>query len=137
MRKDVYHLIDWLKTKADVEEIDFETSFSRIFRQLAPMNVRNSIANMRSNVPPEEYEFLAFKLLDTEKNKEYNKDLADTHSPYTYVYFELKTGYFESSSCKLAYELVIEQGVGDDVDENSLEYKYYDFVVQSYNAHEY
>ena len=96
-----------------------KSSFFRSFKKYAPINVKNSIANLRSNVPPEEYEFVAFKLLDTERNREYNITLADTHSPYTYVYFELKTGYFDSSSCKLAMELTIEQGLDDDADENS------------------
>lgn len=136
-RKDVCHLIDWLKANADVEEIDYESSFFRSFKKYAPINVKNSIANLRSNVPPEEYEFVAFKLLDTERNREYNITLADTHSPYTYVYFELKTGYFDSSSCKLAMELTIEQGLDDDADENSPEYMHYAATVRLYNAHEF
>lgn len=50
-------------------------------------------------------------------NMGYNKDLVYTHMEYTYVYFEMKTGYFESSSFRLAIEMVIERGVDDDADE--------------------
>ena len=51
MRKDVYHMIDWLKAHADVEEIDYETSFSKALRHFEPMNVSNSIANMKLRIP--------------------------------------------------------------------------------------
>lgn len=137
MKKDVYHMIDWLKDKVDVEEIDFETLFSEFHRRrLVPMNVENSIENMRLNIPPEEYEYRVFKLLDTERNMGYNKDLVYTHMEYTYVYFEMKTGYFESSSFRLAIEMVIERGVDDDADEDSLEYKHYADAVKRYNVHE-
>lgn len=137
MKKDVYHMIDWLKDKVDVEEIEFETFRSAFFRRcLVPMNVKNSIENMRLNIPPEEYEYRVFKLLDTERNMGYNKDLVYTHMEYTYVYFEMKTGYFESSSFRLAIEMVIERGVDDDADEDSLEYKHYAYAVKRYNVHE-
>lgn len=136
MKKDVYHMIDRLKDKVDVEEIDFETFRSAFFRRrLVPMNVENSIENMRLNIPPEEYEYRVFKLLDTERNMGYNKDLVYTHMEYTYVYFEMKTGYFESSSFRLAIEMVIERGVDDDADEDSLEYKHYADAVKRYNVH--
>ena len=137
MRKDVYHMIDWLKAHADVEEIDYETSFSKTFRHFEPMNVSNSIANMKLRIPPEEYQFIAFKLLDTERNREYNKDVEECHMPFAFVIFELKTGYFNSWSAKLSLEMAIEQGVDENAGKDSVEYQHYDFCLKSYNAHEY
>ena len=77
MKKDVYYMIDWLKTQADVVEIDFETSFSKAFVHYERENVYNSVENMRLKIPPDEYQFVAFKLLDTERNREYNKDVEE------------------------------------------------------------
>jgi len=108
--KSVEDMQKWLESHLDVEEISL-TEFSDAFIEHLNYNSTNAITNSDLQLTAEDFLFVAYRIMHTEKNKEYNADLQKTNDNYIHVIFEKKTECFFTNNSKLFLELSIEQGI--------------------------
>jgi hypothetical protein len=102
----------WLKNKYDVEEISL-SEFTSTFIKHMKFNALHAITNKTQQLTPDDFKFVAYKLLDTEKNKFYNNILFidGFTEKIVYIILERKTGYNLVNHSKIQLELTIAQGI--------------------------
>ena len=94
--KDVSDLCSWLNGHLDIEEFPF-TEFSNSFINQLNFSAVNAITNQKLKLTAEQFQFVSYRLLPTEKNRAYNAALKSTGEKYIYVIFERNTGYISTN----------------------------------------
>ncbi|MDR1615639.1 MAG: hypothetical protein LBR98_01265 [Syntrophomonadaceae bacterium] len=129
-----------LKRCLDIERIPL-TVFSESFIQHLYYNALHAITNKDAQLTSDEFSFIAYKLLRSEKNKEYIANINEhggTGEKFIYVIFEEKTGYVLVNNGKLHLEITIEFGVSQyDYDNNTERLLHYIGCVERLAKKEY
>ncbi|MDL2235961.1 hypothetical protein LJC07_07460 [Christensenellaceae bacterium OttesenSCG-928-L17] len=134
-KKTVAELIRWLGVHYDIIALPL-SEFSNAFHSELNNNVKNSIANYPLQLTNEEFDFVAYKLPETEKNIQ--RGIKRDWHERVYVIFEKKTGYLSCNNARVFLELRIEQGVGQaDYDNNSIFLKDYINCMEHMRKEEY
>lgn len=135
--KDVSDLCSWLNSHLDIEEFPF-TEFSNSFINQLNFSAVNAITNQKLKLTAEQFQFVSYRLLPTEKNRVYNASLGNTGEKYIYVIFERNTGYISTNNALLQLELSVEQGVSQyDYDNNTDIFLYYITCLERLKKKEY
>ncbi len=111
----------WLKSKYDVEEISL-SEFTSAFIKHMKFNALHAITNKTLQLRFDTFKFVAYKLLETEKNKSYNSILFTNGftEKFVYIILEQETGYNLANHSKIQLELTIAQGISQyDYDNNT------------------
>ena len=135
--KDISDLCSWLIGHLDIEEFPF-TEFSNSFINQLNFSAVNAITNQKLKLTAEQFQFVSYRLLPTEKNRAYNAALKSTGEKYIYVIFERNTGYISTNSAQLQLELSVEQGVSQyDYDNDTDMFLYYITCLDRLKKEEY
>ncbi len=130
-------LQNWLRKYIAVEPIPM-SEFTNAYRKSVQFNLHNMMKRKGLSIPDSALEYSAYRLLDTEANREYNEMLTATHEKFVHVIFEEKTNYIDSNSAKLFTELDIVRGVSAyDYENNTLDLISYISRIDQYLKHEY
>lgn len=135
--KDIVALRSWLNKHLDIEEVPL-TEFSNSFIKQLNFSATNAITNKELKLKAEQFQFVSYRLLPTDKNYVYNAVLSKTREKYIYVIIERNTGYISTNNAQLHLELTIEQGVSQyDYDNNTDMLLYYITCVDRLHKKEY
>lgn len=109
-KKSVLELQAWLEARYDVEPMPLR-EFSEAFRRgCLYCSAARAITNWKLQLPQSAFDFAAYRVLETEKNRRLGLQCGDSFD-YLYVVMERKTGFLSSNSAKLFDEMTVAQGV--------------------------
>lgn len=136
-QKNILELHGWLSSHFNIEEFPL-TEFSNSFIKQLYFSVANAITNEKLRLKAEQFQFVSYRLLPTDKNCVYNAVLHKIGEKYIYVIFEKNTGYISTNNAQLHLELSVEQGVSQyDYDNNTDIFLYYITCIDRLQKKEY
>lgn len=114
-RKSFEELQNWIKSRLDIQEIAIQ-EFSKPFIQHLYFNAFHALTNQRLRLNYDDFSFVAYKLLFTERNEAYNEDFfrRANGEEFIYIVLEKRTGYILCNNNQLFLQLKIEQGIAQD-----------------------
>ena len=111
--RDSKDLINYLKNKFDVVEIDF-SELPSYKRDMLSENAKYFVGNIKLNVEIEDMSFRFFKIIENEKSIEYVDPREAEHDNFLFFILEEKTKYMSSNSGKLLIEMTYVSGVSKE-----------------------
>ncbi len=108
--KSTSELIDFLKSKVDVEEISFD-DFPYYNLQMLTNNAVHCIQNMELQIKPEDMLFRIFRVIKNEKSDKYCEA---NSKDFMFVVIEEHTKYICSNSNRLFVEIDLASGISQD-----------------------
>lgn len=136
-QKSISELYAWLNNHLDIDEFPL-TEFSNSFVKQLKLSAAKAITNAELNLAVEQLQFVAYRLLLSEKNSAYNEVLCESKAKFIYVIFEKRTGYISTNNSQLLLELSVEQGISQyDYDNTTSRFLYYITCVDRLAKKEY
>lgn len=111
--RDSKDLIDYLKNKFDVVEIDF-SELPSYKRDMLRENAKHFVGNIKLNVEIKDMSFRYFKIIENEKSIEYVDPREAEYGNFLFLILEEKTKYMCSNSGKLLIEMTYVSGVSKE-----------------------
>lgn len=111
--RDSKDLINYLKNKFDVVEIDF-SELPSYKRDMLSENAKYFVGNIKLNVEIEDMSFRFFKIIENEKSIEYVDPREAEHDNFLFFILEEKTKYMSTNSGKLLIEMTYVSGVSKE-----------------------
>ena len=111
--KDSKNLIDYLKNKFDLVEIDF-SELPSYKRNMLSENAKYYVGNVKLNVEIKEMSFRLFKIIKNEKSIEYVDPREAEYGNFLFFILEEKTKYMYTNSGKLLIEMTYVSGVSEE-----------------------
>ena len=135
--RDSKDLINYLKNKFDLVEIDF-SELPSYKRNMLSENAKYYVGNVKLNVEIKEMSFRLFKIIENEKSIEYVDPREAEHGNFLFFILEEKTKYMCSNSGKLLIEMTYVSGVSEEsyleedyVFKNLLSFLMFDYVYDN------
>lgn len=130
-------LLQWLQGQFDLEEASFAV-FSDFLADSIKYSAVHSPRN-KENLSGDSMDFRIFRILDTEKNREYDPGIFDDPSQIMiYIVFETKTGYVHTNHQKLLLDLEIRRGITQaDFEKETPSFQHFLFCKHAFERHEY
>ena len=132
--RDSKNLINYLKNKFDVVEINF-SELPPYKKYMLSENAKYCLANVKLNVEIKDMSFRLFKIIENEKSVEYVDPHEAEHGNFLFFIIEEKTKYMCSNSGKLLIEMKYVSGVSkesyleeDDVFKDLLSKLMFDYI---------
>ena len=88
--------------------------FSAYFVKSLYFNAFHAITNYVPALKPEDFCFVAYKLLDSARNTAYNQVQMGIKEKFVYFILERKTGYIMCNSPQLFWEGMVKRGIGPE-----------------------
>lgn len=111
--RDSKDLIDYLKNKFDLVEIDF-SELPSYKRNMLSENAKYYVGNVKLNVEIKDMSFRLFKIIENEKSIEYVDPREAEHGNFLFFILEEKTKYMYTNSGKLLIEMTYVSGVSEE-----------------------
>ncbi len=111
--KDSKDLIDYLKNKFDLVEIDF-SELPSYKRNMLSENAKYYVGNVKLNVEIKDMSFRLFKIIENEKSIEYVDPREAEYGNFLFFILEEKTKYMYTNSGKLLIEMTYVSGVSEE-----------------------
>ena len=111
--RDSKDLIDYLKNKFDVVEIDF-SELPSYKRDMLRESAKHSLGNIKLNVEIKDMSFRFFKIIENEKSIEYVDPREAEHDNFLFFILEEKTKYMSTNSGKLLTEMTYISGISKE-----------------------
>ena len=111
--KDSKDLINYLKNKFDLVEIDF-SELPSYKRDMLSENAKHSVRNIKLNVELKDMSFRYFKIIENEKSIEYVDPREAEYGDFLFLILEEKTKYMSTNSGKLLTEMTYISGVSKE-----------------------
>ncbi|WP_295148087.1 hypothetical protein [uncultured Peptoniphilus sp.] len=135
--RDSKDLIDYLKNKFDIVEINF-SELPSYKRDMLRESAKHSLGNIKLNVEIKDMSFRYFKIIENEKSIEYVDPREAEYGNFLFLVLEEKTKYMSSNSGKLLIEMTYVSGVSeesyleeDDVFKNLLSFLMFDYLYDN------
>ena len=111
--RDSKDLINYLKNKFDVVEIDF-SELPSYKRDMLSENAKYFVGNIKLNVEIEDMSFRFFKIIENEKSIEYVDPHEAEYGNFLFFILEEKTKYMSTNSGKLLTEMTYISGISKE-----------------------
>ena len=111
--RDSKDLIDYLKNKFDVVEINF-SELPPYKKYMLSENAKYCLANVKLNVEIKDMSFRLFKIIENEKSVEYVDPHEAEHGNFLFFILEEKTKYMSTNSGRLLTEMTYVSGVSKE-----------------------
>ncbi|MDU5570922.1 hypothetical protein [uncultured Peptoniphilus sp.] len=111
--RDSKDLIDYLKNKFDLVEIDF-SELPSYKRNMLSENAKYYVGNVKLNVEIKDMSFRLFKIIENEKSIEYVDPREAEYGNFLFFILEEKTKYMYTNSGKLLIEMTYVSGVSEE-----------------------
>ena len=111
--RDSKDLIDYLKNKFDLVEIDF-SELPYYKRDMLSENAKYSVGNIKLNLDIKDMSFRFFKIIENETSIEYVDPREAEYGNFLFFIIEEKTKYMSSNSGKLLIEMKYVSGVSEE-----------------------
>lgn len=111
--RDSKNLIDYLKNKFDLVEIDF-SELPSYKKNMLRENAKYYVGNVKLNVEIKEMSFRLFKIIENEKSIEYVDPREAEYGNFLFFILEEKTKYMYTNSGKLLIEMTYVSGVSEE-----------------------
>ena len=111
--RDSKDLIDYLKNKFDVVEINF-SELPPYKRDMLSENAKYYVGNVKLNVEIKEMSFRLFKIIENEKSIEYVDSHEAENGNFLFFILEEKTKYMSTNSGRLLTEMTYVSGVSKE-----------------------
>ncbi|MBS5945929.1 MAG: hypothetical protein KIB06_04520 [Peptoniphilus harei] len=111
--RDSKDLIDYLKNKFDLVEIDF-SELPSYKKNMLRENAKYYVGNVKLNVEIKEMSFRLFKIIENEKSIEYVDPREAEYGNFLFFILEEKTKYMYTNSGKLLIEMTYVSGVSEE-----------------------
>ena len=111
--RDSKDLIDYLKNKFDLVEIDF-SELPSYKRNMLSENAKYYVGNVKLNVAIRDMSFRIFKIIENEKSIEYVDPREAEHGNFLFFILEEKTKYMSTNSGKLLTEMTYISGISKE-----------------------
>lgn len=108
--RDSKYLIDYLKNKFDIVEIDF-SELPSYKRDMLSESAEHSLGNIKLNVEIKDMSFRYFKIIENEKSIEYVDPREAEYGDFLFLILEEKTKYISSNSGRLLTEMIYISGI--------------------------
>ena len=135
--RDSKDLIDYLKNKFDLVEIDF-SELPPYKKYMLSENAKYFVGNIKLNVEIEDMAFRLFKIIENEKSIEYVDPREAEYGNFLFFILEEKTKYMYTNSGRLLTEMIYISGVSkesyleeDLVFKNLLSFLMFDYVYDN------
>ena len=132
--RDSKDLIDYLKNKFDVVEINF-SELPPYKKYMLSENAKYCLANVKLNVEIKDMSFRLFKIIENEKSVEYVDPHEAEHGNFLFFILEEKTKYMSTNSGRLLTEMIYISGVSEEsyleedlVFKNLLSFLMFDYI---------
>lgn len=111
--KDSKDLIDYLKNKFDLVEIDF-SELPSYKKNMLRENAKYYVGNVKLNIEIKDMSFRLFKIIENEKSIEYVDPREAENGNFLFFILEEKTKYMYTNSGKLLIEMTYVSGVSEE-----------------------
>lgn len=111
--RDSKNLIDYLKNKFDLVEIDF-SELPSYKKNMLRENAKYYVGNVKLNVEIKDMSFRLFKIIENEKSIEYVDPREAEYGNFLFFILEEKTKYMYTNSGKLLIEMTYVSGVSEE-----------------------
>lgn len=111
--RDSKDLIDYLKNKFDVVEIDF-SELPSYKRDMLNENAKYSVGNIKLNLDIKDMSFRLFKIIENEKSIEYVDPRESEYGNFLFLVLEEKTKYMCTNSGRLLTEMIYISGISEE-----------------------
>lgn len=111
--RDSKDLIDYLKNKFDLVEIDF-SELPYYKRDMLSESAKYFVGNIKLNVEIEDMSFRFFKIIENKKSIEYVDPREAEYGNFLFFILEEKTKYMSTNSGKLLTEMTYISGVSEE-----------------------
>lgn len=111
--RDSKDLIDYLKNKFDLVEIDF-SELPSYKKNMLRENAKYYVGNVKLNVEIKDMSFRLFKIIENEKSIEYVDPREAEHGNFLFFILEEKTKYMSTNSGRLLTEMIYISGVSKE-----------------------
>ena len=111
--RDSKDLIDYLKNKFDLVEIDF-SELPSYKKNMLSENAKYYVGNVKLNVEIKDMSFRLFKIIENEKSIEYVDPREAEYGNFLFFILEEKTKYMYTNSGKLLIEMTYVSGVSEE-----------------------
>ena len=135
--KDSKDLINYLKNKFDLVEIDF-SELPSYKKDMLRESAKYSMGNDKLNVEIKDMSFRYFKIIENEKSIEYVDPREAEYGDFLFLILEEKTKYISSNSGRLLTEMTYVSGVSkesyleeDYVFKNLLSFLMFDYIYDN------
>lgn len=135
--RDSKDLINYLKNKFDIVEIDF-SELPSYKRDMLSESAKHSLGNIKLNIDIKDMSFRYFKIIENEKSIEYVDPREAEYGDFLFLILEEKTKYISSNSGKLLIEMTYVSGVSkesyleeDYVFKNLLSFLMFDYIYDN------
>ena len=135
--RDSKDLIDYLKNKFDLVEINF-SELPSYKRDMLRESAKHSLGNIKLNVEIKDMSFRYFKIIENEKSIEYVDPREAEYGDFLFLILEEKTKYMRTNSGKLLTEMTYISGISEEsyleedlVFKNLLSFLMFDYVYDN------
>lgn len=111
--RDSKDLMDYLKSKFDLVELDF-SELPSYKKDMLSENAKYCVGNIKLNVEIEDMSFRFFKIIENEKSKEYVDPREAEWGNFLFFILEEKTKYMSTNSGKLLTEMTYISGISKE-----------------------
>ncbi|MDU1022384.1 MAG: hypothetical protein E7A44_00515 [Peptoniphilus harei] len=111
--RDSKDLIDYLKNKFDLVEIDF-SELPSYKKNMLSENAKYYVGNVKLNVEIKDMSFRLFKIIENEKSIEYVDPREAEYGNFLFFILEEMTKYMYTNSGKLLIEMTYVSGVSEE-----------------------
>lgn len=111
--RDSKDLIDYLKNKFDLVEIDF-SELPSYKKNMLRENAKYYVGNVKLNIEIKDMSFRLFKIIENEKSIEYVDPREAENGNFLFFILEEKTKYMYTNSGKLLIEMTYVSGVSEE-----------------------
>lgn len=108
--RDSKDLIDYLKNKFDLVEINF-SELPSYKKDMLRESAKHSLGNIKLNVDIKDMYFRYFKIIENEKSIEYVDPREAEYGDFLFLILEEKTKYISSNSGRLLTEMIYISGI--------------------------
>ncbi|WP_411355689.1 hypothetical protein [Peptoniphilus harei] len=108
--RDSKDLIDYLKNKFDLVEMDF-SELPSYKKDMLSESAKHSLGNIKLNVEIKDMSFRYFKIIENEKSIEYVDPREAEYGDFLFLILEERTKYISSNSGKLLTEMIYISGI--------------------------
>lgn len=132
--RDSKYLINYLKNKFDVVELNF-SELPPYKRDMLSESAKYSAKNIKLNVEIKDMSFRLFKIIENEKSIEYVDPREAEYGNFLFFILEEKTKYMSTNSGRLLTEMIYISGVSEEsyleedlVFKNLLSFLMFDYI---------